>query len=66
MAYHLLHIVCDSNSSLVCPQEPDKPAKSMEENEEVNMKEYSDYLTLEESILKGVGLWPATAETQDT
>ncbi|XP_044056933.1 dynein axonemal intermediate chain 3 isoform X2 [Siniperca chuatsi] len=46
--------------------EPDKPVKFLEENEEVNMKEYNDYLTLEESILKGLGLWPATADTHDT
>ncbi|XP_070765575.1 dynein axonemal intermediate chain 3 [Enoplosus armatus] len=46
--------------------EPDRPVKSLEESEEVNMKEYSDYLTLEESILKRLGLWPAAADTQDT
>uniref|UniRef100_A0A8P4G9M5 Dynein axonemal intermediate chain 3 n=1 Tax=Dicentrarchus labrax TaxID=13489 RepID=A0A8P4G9M5_DICLA len=46
--------------------EPDKPAKSLEVNEEVNMKEYKDYMTLEESILKGIGLWPAAADKQNT
>ncbi|GAA6221340.1 WD repeat-containing protein 63 [Lates japonicus] len=46
--------------------EPDKPVKSLKENDDVNMKEHSDYLTLEESILKGMGLWTATADTQDT
>lgn len=60
-----LLIVYDAYSSL-CPQEPDKPVRSLDENEEVNMKEYNDYLTVEESILKGNGLWPATADTQDT
>ncbi|XP_045906664.1 dynein axonemal intermediate chain 3 isoform X2 [Micropterus dolomieu] len=46
--------------------EPEKPVKFLQENEEANMKEYSDYLMLEESILKGLGLLPATANTQDT
>ncbi|XP_076581938.1 dynein axonemal intermediate chain 3 [Chaetodon auriga] len=43
--------------------EPDKPAKSVEDIKELNMKEYSDHLTLEESILKSIGLRPATADT---
>lgn len=47
------------------PQELDKPVKSLQEIEEMNMKEYSDYLTLEESILKAMGLMPATAVTYD-
>ncbi|XP_040896700.1 dynein intermediate chain 3, axonemal [Toxotes jaculatrix] len=46
--------------------EADKPVKSLKDNVDVNMKEYSDYLTLEESILKGIGLWPTTANPQDT
>ncbi|XP_042368184.1 dynein axonemal intermediate chain 3 [Plectropomus leopardus] len=46
--------------------EPDKPVKSLEENDELNMKEYNDCLTLKESILKGMGLWQATADTPDT
>lgn len=48
------------------PQELDKPVKSLPEIEEMNIKEYSDYLTLEESILKAMGLTPATAVTYDT
>nr|XP_046246791.1 dynein axonemal intermediate chain 3 isoform X2 [Scatophagus argus] len=44
----------------------DKPAKVLEVNEEVNKKEHSDRLTMEESILKGIGLWTATADTQDS
>ncbi|XP_026201778.1 WD repeat-containing protein 63 isoform X2 [Anabas testudineus] len=46
--------------------EVEKPVQSLLETEELNMKEYSDYLTLEESILKGMGRTPATAFTQDT
>ncbi|XP_031139846.1 WD repeat-containing protein 63 isoform X1 [Sander lucioperca] len=45
--------------------EPDKPVISLVENEEVNVKEYNDYLMLEESVLKGMGLWQAPADTQD-
>ncbi|XP_067452451.1 dynein axonemal intermediate chain 3 [Thunnus thynnus] len=45
--------------------ELNKPAKTLEENEGENKKVYNDYLTLEESILKGMGLLPATANTQD-
>uniref|UniRef100_A0A3Q1G0I3 Dynein axonemal intermediate chain 3 n=1 Tax=Acanthochromis polyacanthus TaxID=80966 RepID=A0A3Q1G0I3_9TELE len=37
-------------------QEPDKPVKLQHENREENMKEYSHYLTLEENVLKGLGL----------
>lgn len=29
------------------------------------MKEYSDHLALEKSILKEIGMLPATADTQD-
>ncbi|XP_051803637.1 dynein axonemal intermediate chain 3 isoform X2 [Acanthochromis polyacanthus] len=36
--------------------EPDKPVKLQHENREENMKEYSHYLTLEENVLKGLGL----------
>ncbi|XP_039984181.1 dynein intermediate chain 3, axonemal isoform X2 [Xiphias gladius] len=46
--------------------ESDKSVNTLQEDEDVNMKEYSDYLTLEESIMKGMGLWPATANTQET
>lgn len=49
-----------------CAQESDKSVNTLQEDEDVNMKEYSDYLTLEESIMKGMGLWPATANTQET
>lgn len=41
-----------------CPQEVDKPVKSTLDTEDLNMKEYKDYLTLEESILKGLDLTP--------
>ncbi|XP_029987627.1 dynein axonemal intermediate chain 3 [Sphaeramia orbicularis] len=43
--------------------ELDKPVKTVEENEGANMKEYNDDLMLEESILKSMGLLPATTET---
>ncbi|KAM9358400.1 dynein axonemal intermediate chain 3 [Symphorus nematophorus] len=46
--------------------ELDKPAKFPVENEGVIVTEYSDYLKLEENILKDLGLWQATADTQDT
>ncbi|XP_070688343.1 dynein axonemal intermediate chain 3 [Pempheris klunzingeri] len=46
--------------------ELDKPVRSLEVKEDMNMKEYSDYLTMEESILKAIGLWPAAADTPDT
>ncbi|XP_062280826.1 dynein axonemal intermediate chain 3 [Scomber scombrus] len=45
-------------------RELDKPEKTLEENEGENKKVYNDHLTLEESILKGMGLLPAN--TQDT
>ncbi|KAL7396638.1 hypothetical protein ABVT39_009108 [Epinephelus coioides] len=46
--------------------EADKPIRSLEEIDKVNMKKYNDCQMLEESILKGMGLWQATADTQDT
>ncbi|KAF3835397.1 hypothetical protein F7725_027955 [Dissostichus mawsoni] len=46
--------------------DPDKPVKSSTENDEENMKEYNVYLELEESVLKGLGLWTAPADTEDT
>ncbi|XP_049910914.1 dynein axonemal intermediate chain 3 isoform X2 [Epinephelus moara] len=46
--------------------EADKPIRSLEEIDKVNMKKYNDCQMLEESILKGMGLWQATANTQDT
>lgn len=46
---------------LIWSQEPDKPVKTLEEDQEENMKEYKDYLLLEESILKDAGLLPARA-----
>ncbi|XP_049443884.1 dynein axonemal intermediate chain 3 [Epinephelus fuscoguttatus] len=46
--------------------EADKPIISLEEIDKVNMKKYNDCQMLEESILKGMGLWQATADTQDT
>ncbi|XP_055364183.1 dynein axonemal intermediate chain 3 isoform X2 [Betta splendens] len=39
--------------------ELDKPDAATLESEELTVKEYSDYLTLQESILKGRGLMPA-------
>ncbi|KAM7409818.1 hypothetical protein PAMA_001357 [Pampus argenteus] len=39
----------------------DKPVKTTE-NEEDDKKEYDEYLALEESILKGMGLLPASAQ----
>ncbi|KAM7388182.1 hypothetical protein PAMP_024376 [Pampus punctatissimus] len=39
----------------------DKPVKT-QENEGENKKEYNDYLALEESIMKGMGLLPANAQ----
>lgn len=39
-------------------QETNKTATTPEENKEVNKKEYSDHLTLEESILKASNLLP--------
>ncbi|XP_071342532.1 dynein axonemal intermediate chain 3 isoform X2 [Trachinotus anak] len=38
----------------------------LQEIGEVNMKEYSEFETLEESILKDMGLQPATADKRDT
>ncbi|XP_029285354.1 LOW QUALITY PROTEIN: dynein axonemal intermediate chain 3 [Cottoperca gobio] len=46
--------------------ESNKPVETLSENEEQNLKAHDDYVMLEESILKGLGLWPATADTQDT
>ncbi|KAK1896340.1 WD repeat-containing protein 63 [Dissostichus eleginoides] len=46
--------------------DPDKPVKSSTENDEENMKEYNVHLELEESVLKGLGLWTAPADTEDT
>ncbi|XP_054871078.1 dynein axonemal intermediate chain 3 isoform X2 [Amphiprion ocellaris] len=46
--------------------EPDKPVKLQHENREENTKEHSHYLTLGENVLKGVGLWPAAADTGNT
>ncbi|XP_059197452.1 dynein axonemal intermediate chain 3 [Centropristis striata] len=46
--------------------EPDKPVKSLVKNEEEALKAYNDYLMLEKTILKDMGLCPATADTQDT
>ncbi|CAJ1061090.1 dynein axonemal intermediate chain 3 isoform X1 [Xyrichtys novacula] len=44
--------------------ETNKQIKTPEEQkeEEIEMKEYKEYLTLEENILKGLGLWQAPAE----
>nr|XP_020458559.1 WD repeat-containing protein 63 isoform X1 [Monopterus albus] len=47
-------------------KEPDKPVKSLQENKEKDLKEYREYLALEESILQGMGLRPATAITHET
>ncbi|XP_058494774.1 dynein axonemal intermediate chain 3 [Solea solea] len=44
--------------------EPSKPVKPLQETEDINMNEYSDFLKLEENILKGISLWTATADTQ--
>ncbi|KAK2835208.1 hypothetical protein Q5P01_015692 [Channa striata] len=45
---------------------PEKPVKTQQDIEEVTKKEYDEYLTLEESILKGIGLTSATAVTLNT
>ncbi|XP_047443492.1 dynein axonemal intermediate chain 3 [Mugil cephalus] len=42
--------------------EPDKPVKSLQKSEEETRKEYSDYVALEESTLKGIGLWKNTQD----
>lgn len=47
------------------PQEPNKRPISLEENEEVSMKEYSDHQMMEKSILKDTNLLQATADAQD-
>ncbi|XP_069560869.1 dynein axonemal intermediate chain 3 [Brachyistius frenatus] len=46
--------------------EPVKPVMTQQEEEDQDWKEYQDYLKLEESILKGMGLWPPAANTKDT
>ncbi|KAK5930505.1 hypothetical protein CgunFtcFv8_026733 [Champsocephalus gunnari] len=46
--------------------DPVKPVKSLTENDEENMKEYNVHLEQEESVLKGLGLWTAPADTEDT
>ncbi|XP_006804082.1 WD repeat-containing protein 63 [Neolamprologus brichardi] len=38
--------------------EPDKPVTFQVDSEEADLKEYSDYLKLEKSILEYMGLWP--------
>uniref|UniRef100_A0A3B4UMA1 Dynein axonemal intermediate chain 3 n=2 Tax=Seriola dumerili TaxID=41447 RepID=A0A3B4UMA1_SERDU len=44
--------------------ESGKSVKSLQDDDRVKMKEdYHDYLALEESILKGMGLCPATADS---
>lgn len=40
----------------LCLQEPDKPVTFQVDSEETDLKEYSDYLKLEESILEHMGL----------
>uniref|UniRef100_A0A3Q4N2J0 Dynein axonemal intermediate chain 3 n=1 Tax=Neolamprologus brichardi TaxID=32507 RepID=A0A3Q4N2J0_NEOBR len=42
----------------LCLQEPDKPVTFQVDSEEADLKEYSDYLKLEKSILEYMGLWP--------
>ncbi|KAF3690643.1 WD repeat-containing protein 63 Testis development protein NYD-SP29 [Channa argus] len=44
----------------------EKTVQLQREIEEMNKKEYDEYLTLEESILKAMGLKPATALTLNT
>lgn len=49
----------------VVPQDPNKRAITLEENEEVSMKEYRDHQMMEKSILKDANLLQATADARD-
>ncbi|AWP10639.1 putative WD repeat-containing protein 63 [Scophthalmus maximus] len=45
--------------------EPVKPVPTLQEIDDMELKEYRDCLTLEENILKGMGLWTAPPEIDD-
>lgn len=63
--FHYLQVYDQFFPWFVPMQEPVKPVPTLQEIDDMELKEYRDCLTLEENILKGMGLWTAPPEIDD-